>query len=139
MRLDASSENLTARGAYILRDTDGARDVTFLATGSEVELAVASADRLAGEGIKAAVVSMPCWELFEQQTPDYQAEVLGSAPRVGIEAASRFGWDRWLGSNSAFIGMNGFGASGPAPKVYAHFGITADAAAGAAKKLLRKG
>ncbi len=139
LRLDASSENLTARGAYILRETDGARDVTFLATGSEVELAVAAADRLAAEGIKAAVVSMPCWELFEQQTPDYRDQVLGSAPRVGIEAASRFGWDRWLGSNGAFIGMMGFGASGPAPKVYAHFGITADAAAGAAKKLLRKG
>ncbi len=113
LRHEASRENLTARGAYVLRDTDGARDVTFLATGSEVELAVAAAERLKAEGVKAAVVSMPCWELFEQQTPEYRAQVLGSAPRVAIEAAARFGWDRWLGENGTFIGMNGFGASGP--------------------------
>ena len=83
LRHEASRENLTARGAYILRDTDGARDITLLATGSEVELAVTAADRLAAEGIKAAVVSMPCWELFEQQTPEYQASVLvhGAASR----------------------------------------------------------
>ncbi len=80
---------------------------------------------------------MPCWELFEQQTPEYQAQVLGSAPRVAIEAAARFGWDRWLGENGAFIGMTGFGASGPGAKVYEHFGITADAAAAAAKALLK--
>ncbi|MGO8953491.1 MAG: transketolase [Rhodomicrobium sp.] len=137
LRHEASRENLTARGAYILRDTDGARDITLLATGSEVELAVTAADRLAAEGIKAAVVSMPCWELFEQQTPEYQASVLGTAPRVAIEAASRFGWDRWLGEKGVFIGMMGFGASGPAAKVYEHFGITADAAVSAAKRLLR--
>ncbi len=139
LRLETSSENLTAKGAYVLRDTDGARDVTLLATGSEVELAVNAAARLKAEGIEAAVVSMPCWELFGQQTPDYQAQVLGSAPRIGIEAASRFGWDRWLGVNGAFIGMDGFGASGPAPKVYEHFGITVDAAVSAAKVLTRKG
>ncbi|MGO9983882.1 MAG: transketolase [Rhodomicrobium sp.] len=137
LRHEASRENLTARGAYVLRDTDGARDVTFLATGSEVELAVAAAERLKAEGIKAAVVSMPCWELFEQQTPEYRAQVLGSAPRVAIEAAARFGWDRWLGENGTFIGMNGFGASGPGGKVYEHFGITSDAAVSAAKALLK--
>ncbi len=137
LRVEPSSGNLVARGAYILRGTDGARDVTFLATGSEVELAVQAADRLKAEGIKAAVVSMPCWELFEQQSPEYRAEVLGSAPRIAIEAASRFGWDRWLGENGAFIGMKGFGASGPATKVYEHFGITADAAVSAAKMLMR--
>ena len=130
------SENLTAKGAYILRDTDGKRDVTFLSTGSEIELAVAAAETLKAEGIKAAVVSMPCWELFEQQPADYQAKVLGTAPRIAIEAAGRFGWDRWIGANGAFIGMNGFGASGPAPQVYKHFGITAEAAVAAAKKLI---
>ena len=128
LRVEPSSENLTAKGAYVLREADGARDVTLLATGSEVELAVNAAERLKAEGIKAAVVSMPCWELFEQQTADYQAKVLGTAPNVAIEAAARFGWDRWLAGNGAFIGMNGFGASGPAPKVYEHFGITVDAA-----------
>jgi transketolase len=136
LRMEPASENLSARGAYVLRETDGARDATFLATGSEVELAVTAANRLGAEGIKAAVVSMPCWELFENQTPEYRAQVLGSAPRIGIEAAARFGWDRWLGENGAFIGMTGFGASGPAAKVYEHFGITADAAAQVAKKLL---
>ena len=136
LRHEVSGENLTARGAYVLREADGTRDVTLLATGSEVELAVNAAEKLKAEGIKAAVVSMPCWELFEQQTPEYRAEVLGTAPRIGIEAAARFGWDRWLGERGAFIGMNGFGASGPAPKVYEHFGITVDAAVSAAKKLM---
>jgi transketolase len=136
VRLETSSENLTARGAYILRDTDGKRDVTFLATGSEVELAVAAAETLKAEGVHAAVVSMPCWELFEQQSADYQAKVLGTAPRAAIEAAGRFGWDRWIGASGAFIGMNGFGASGPAGQVYKHFGITVDAAVAAAKKLI---
>jgi transketolase len=136
VRLEDSKENLTARGAYILRDTDGKRDVTFLSTGSEVEFAIAAAETLKAEGIKAAVVSMPCWELFEQQTADYQAKVLGTAPRIAIEAAGRFGWDRWIGANGSFIGMNGFGASGPAGQVYKHFGITAEAAVAEAKKLI---
>jgi transketolase len=136
VRVEPSRENLTARGAYILRDTDGARDVTFLATGSEVELAVNAAERLKAQGIKAAVVSMPCWELFERQPPEYRAEILGRAARIGIEAASRFGWDRWLGEKGTFIGMSGFGASGAAAKVYEHFGITADAAVAAAKAIL---
>jgi transketolase len=136
VRLEASKENLTAKGAYVLRDTDGKRDVTFLATGSEVELAVAAAEKLKAEGVRAAVVSMPCWRLFEQQPAEYQAQVLGTAPHVAIEAAGRFGWDRWIGANGAFIGMNGFGASGPAGQVYKHFGITTDAAVAAAKKLI---
>jgi transketolase len=137
VRLEETKENLTAKGAYVLRDADGKRDVTFLATGSEVELAVAAAEKLKAEGVHAAVVSMPCWELFDQQPAEYQAQVLGTAPRVAIEAAGRFGWDRWIGANGAFIGMNGFGASGPAGQVYKHFGITTDAAVAAAKKLIR--
>ncbi len=136
LRLEPTEENLVARGAYVLRHTAGQRDLTFLATGSEVELAVCAAERLKIEGIEAAVVSMPCWELFERQSPEYRAEVLGRAPRIGIETAARFGWDRWLGENGIFIGMPGFGASGAAAKVYEHFGITADAAVAAAKRLL---
>ncbi|MCW2316573.1 transketolase [Rhodoblastus acidophilus] len=130
------SENLTAKGAYVLREPEGGRDVTLLATGSEVELAVAAADLLAAQGKKAAVVSMPCWELFEAQSADYRKQVLGSAPRVGVEAALRFGWDRWLGDNSAFVGMTGFGASAPAPELYKHFGITAEKVAEAANALI---
>lgn len=133
---DDVSENKTALGAYVLRDIDGARDVTLIATGSEVEIALNAADALAADGIKAAVVSAPCFELFDQQSADYRAAVLGTAPRVGIEAAVSMGWDKYLGENSAFIGMNSFGASAPADELYSHFGITADAAVAAAKTLL---
>ncbi|QGM96747.1 transketolase [Methylocystis parvus] len=131
------SENLSARGAYVLREPAGERDVTILATGSEVEIALAGADALAAKGIKAAVVSMPCWELFEAQPADYRAKVLGTSPRIGVEAAARFGWDRWLGENSVFIGMTSFGASAPAAELYRHFGITAEAVADAAIALVR--
>jgi transketolase len=136
LRLKPETENLTAKGGYVLRDTDGARDVTLLASGSEVEIAVAAAEKLKTEGVKAAVVSLPCWELFERQSDDYRRSVLGTAPRVGVEAALRFGWDRWLGEKSVFVGMNGFGASAPAPELYKHFGITSDAVVAAAKSLL---
>ncbi len=132
------SENLSAKGAYVLREPAGGRDVTLLATGSEVEIALAGADALAAKGVKAAVVSMPCWELFEAQPADYRAQVLGSAPRVGVEAAARLGWDRWIGDRGAFIGMSSFGASAPAPALYKHFGITAEAVAEAAEKLLTR-
>jgi transketolase len=87
-------------------------------------------------GIAAAVVSMPCWEKFEEQDPKYRADVLGSAPRIAIEALARMGWDRWIGENGAFIGMNGFGASAPAPDLYRHFNITADAVAETARRLI---
>ncbi|MCB1544215.1 MAG: transketolase [Rhodoblastus sp.] len=129
-------ENLCARGAYVLREAEGGRDVTLLATGSEVETALAAADQLAAKGVKAAVVSMPCWELFERQPESYQQATLGSAPRVAVEAAARFGWDRWLGERGRFVGMNGFGASAPAGDLYKHFGITAEAVAAAALQTL---
>ncbi len=120
-------ENLSSRGAYVLRKSDGPRDITLLATGSEVEIASQAAEKLITEyGLNTAIVSMPCWEKFEQQGSEYQAEVLGSAPRIAIEAAGRLGWDRWFGSNGAFVGMDGFGASAPARDLYKHFGITAD-------------
>jgi transketolase len=137
LRTEASPENLTAKGAYVLREAEGERDVTLLATGSEVEIAVAAADLLAAQGVKAAVVSMPCWELFERQGEPYRRAVLGTAPRVGVEAALRFGWDRWLGERGAFVGMNGFGASAPAGELYKHFGITAEAVVEAAKTLIK--
>ncbi|MBZ0128888.1 MAG: transketolase [Rhodobacteraceae bacterium] len=130
------SQNLTARGAYVLRDADGKRDVTLIATGSEVEIALAAADTLAKDGIRAAVVSAPCLELFDQQDDAYQASVLGDAPRVVVEAAIRQGWDKYLCGQGAFIGMTGFGASAPAEALYEHFGITADAAAKAARDLI---
>ncbi len=130
--------NMSAKGAYILREADGARDVTFLATGSEVHLAVEAAERLAGEGVKAAVVSMPSWDVFDQQEAGYRAQVLGDAPRIAIEAGVEMGWSRYTGDADAFIGMNSFGASAPAGKLFEHFGITADALIAKAKATLGK-
>ncbi|MDE1145279.1 MAG: transketolase [Azospirillaceae bacterium] len=125
--------NRSAVGAYVLREVPGPRDATLLATGSEVTLAVEAAEKLAGEGLNVAVVSMPCWELFAAQPAASRALVLGTAPRIGVEAAVRFGWDRWLGDQGAFIGMEGFGASAPAADLYRHFGITVDAIAAAVR------
>jgi transketolase len=130
------SENLTARGAYLARKPEVRRDITLLATGSEVEIALLAADLLANRGVDAAVVSMPCWELFEQQSDEYRRAVLGKAPRVAIEAAARLGWDRWIGERGKFIGMESFGASAPAPELYAQFGITAEAVVNAACELI---
>jgi transketolase len=136
LRTAPAAENLSAKGAYVLIEPKGARDVTLIGTGSEVALAVEAAKALEGEGIRAAVVSMPCWELFEAQSKSYQNTVLGVGPRVGVEAAVPFGWSQWLGPEGAFIGMHGFGASAPAQHLYKHFGITAEAVAAAARKLI---
>jgi transketolase len=131
-------ENLSAKGAYVLKATEGARDVTFLATGSEVGLAVEAAATLAKDGIKAAVVSMPSFELFRAQPEGYQNEVLGDAPRIAIEAGVAQSWYEWLRKSDVFIGMNGFGASAPASKLFEHFGITAAHAVTAARKAIGK-
>ena len=112
------------------------RQVTLLATGSEVSVAIAAREMLAKEGIRAAVVSMPCWELFDKLSKDDQEAVLGSAPRVAVEAAVEFGWERWLGPRGAFIGMTGFGASAPGEALFPHFGITPEKVAEAARALL---
>ncbi len=135
-RTEPHGENRSAKGAYVLAETDGARQVTLLATGSEVAIAMEAREALAKDGIRAAVVSMPCWELFESQTQEYRDVVLGTAPRVGVEAAVRFGWDRWLGERSAFVGMHSFGSSAPIAALYPHFGITAERVAQAARSLL---
>jgi len=133
-----TSANLSRRGAYVLAEAEGGpREVTLLATGSEVLLATAARETLQKSGTPTAVVSMPSWELFEEQDASYQMSVLGSGTvRVGCEAAMRFGWDRWLGDRGAFIGMKGFGASGPADVLYEHFGITPAAIVDAAQRLL---
>ena len=126
LRDESSSLNKSLMGGYVLRETDGKRDVTLIATGTEVALAVSAADQLAEKGMKAAVVSLPCWELFEQQDLAYRHKVLGRAPRVAIEAASSFGWDRYVSDPKGFIGMSSFGESAPAPDLYKHFGITVE-------------
>ncbi len=128
-----------AKGAYVLVP-QAKPDVLLLGTGSEVSLALAAADKLAAEGIKAQVVSMPCWELFEKQDQAYKDSVLPPAvkARVGVEAGIRMGWDRWIGDNGEFVGMNGFGASGPFKTCFEKFGITTDAVVAAAKKSMAK-
>ncbi|MTH34450.1 transketolase [Paracoccus limosus] len=140
LRMDAGDENLSRQGAYVLRDTQGARDVTLIATGSEVEIALAAADLLAPQGVRAAVVSAPCFELFAARPQAERERVLGRAPRIGIEALIRQGWDGlFLRPGDGFIGMTGFGASAPAPALYRHFGITAERAADLANQLIQGG
>jgi transketolase len=126
LRRGAQCDNLSARGAYVLAESEGVRQVTLLATGSEVHLALAARDTLKARGVAAAVVSMPCWELLDKQDAAYRASILGSAPRLAIEAASAFGWARYVGESGVVVGMSGFGASGPAEELYPHFGITAE-------------
>jgi len=122
-----TKENLSARGGYVLSEPAGPRDVTLLATGSEVSLAVTAAAKLVAEGIAAAVVSLPCFELFEALPPDERLAVLGEAPRIAVEAAVRQSWDFWLRPGDGFIGMTSFGASAPAAELYKGFGITVEA------------
>ena len=132
----ADDANLCARGAYLLAG-DATAAVRLIASGSEVQLAVAACDLLARDGISAAVVSMPSWELFAVQDEAYRRQVLGGDDtiRVACEAAGGFGWERWLGMRGTFIGMKGFGASAKAADLYKHFGITAEAIADAARRL----
>lgn len=119
--------NLSAKGAYVLKEATGTREVTLLATGSEVSIAVEAQRILQDKGIATAVVSMPCWELFEKQTQAYKDAVLGPGTfRVGIEAASPMGWDKYIGENGVMIGMERFGASAPYEVLYEKFGFTAE-------------
>jgi transketolase len=128
------AENLSAFGAYILAPADSQRQVTLIASGSEVQIAMEAQQLLRGEGISAAVVSMPSWELFEQQPPHYRDEVLGPGTlHIAIEAAGPFGWDRWIEAGGTFIGLRGFGASAPAKELFEKFGISAKAVVEAVK------
>jgi transketolase len=137
LRRTGMANNLCRRGAYVLADAEGPRQVTLIATGSEVGIALDARAALQVIGVRAAVVSMPSWELFETQDTAYREAVLDPAAlRVGIEAAMRFGWDRWIRSDGIFVGMRGFGASGPADVLYRHFGITADAVVAAVRDRL---
>tara|TARA_R110000868_G_scaffold46376_13_gene153289 strand:- start:2160 stop:4034 length:1875 start_codon:yes stop_codon:yes gene_type:complete len=133
LRTEHTDENLSAKGAYVMAEADGDRKATILATGSEVEIAMAAREALQADGVPTAVVSMPCWELFDAQDDAYKAGVLGSGVRVAVEAAISFGWDRWIGPEGSFVGMTGFGASAPAEELYEKFGITPAAVAAAVK------
>jgi transketolase len=134
---DEAGENLSRRGAYVLAQADGPRRATLLATGSEVAVAMRARAALQAEGVPTAVVSMPSWELFERQDAAYRADVLGRGTvRVAVEAAVRLGWDRYIGEAGGFVGMTGFGASGPEAELFAHFGITPEAVAAEVRRRL---
>ena len=130
------------RGGYVFREaTDGRPDVILLASGSELHLAVEAAEELETEGIATRVVSLLSWHLFQAQTEEYQNQVLPSrvTARVAVEAAAGLGWERWIGTSGRYVGMDGFGASAPAPRLFQEFGITADAVASAARSLVKAG
>jgi transketolase len=141
LRLKDAGENLSLRGGYVLAEAEGERRATLIATGSEVQIALTARELLQKSGVPTAVVSMPCWRLFDAQDEAYRAKVLGSARgRVAVEAGVRLGWEKYVGpegaQGSGFVGMAGFGASAPAEDLYRHFGITAEAVAEAARKTL---
>jgi len=143
VRLEHKTKNLSAMGGYVLADADGKRQAILMASGSEVEIALAARDLLQAEGIGTRVVSMPCMELFAEQDASYRKRVLPGGPvRVAVEAGVRMGWDQWLlgergrEAKADFVGMDSFGASAPAGELYEHFGITAQATAAKVKALL---
>ncbi|MBB6469273.1 transketolase [Aminobacter carboxidus] len=138
VRTEYVEENLCGYGAYELATADGDAEVTIFATGSEVEIALDARKLLQAAGHPTRVVSVPAFELFEQQSPEYRKAMIGNAKvKVAIEAGIRMGWDSFIGSDGIFIGMHGFGASAPIEELYKHFGITAEAAAKAATARLQ--
>jgi len=129
-----------ARGGYVLRDAeDGDPEVILIGTGSELQLAMGAAEALANDGIRARVVSLPCWELFEQQDQGYRDDVLPPAvrKRVSVEAGVSLGWERWVGDEGAIVGLDHFGASAPAGTVFKEFGFTVERVTDVAKRVLR--
>ena len=140
-RNNLGSANGVAKGGYILKEaTNGKPECILIGTGSEIPLCLDAAQTLESHDIQTRVVSLPCWELFDEQDSDYREHVLPSkvSARVACEAASGFGWEKWLGNTGKFIGMNGFGASGPAKQLFQHFGITTEAIVTAARDLTGK-
>jgi transketolase len=136
---DAIPDDAIERGAYVLRDAQGGDpELILIGTGSEVSLCLDAADAL--EGVRVRVVSMPCMDTFTRAEDAYREQVLPSAcrARIAVEAASPLGWDRWIGPDGAFVGMETFGESGPAKEVYEHFGITAERVASLGRELVQR-
>lgn len=139
LRRETWSENLSARGGYVIAQATGDHVVTLLATGTEVALALQARDVLEQQGIGTRVVSLPCWSLFDAQPAAYRAEVLGATPhRVAVEAAVRLGWDRYIGERGDFVGLRDFGASAPAEVLYEKFGVTVERVVGVVKGLVSR-
>ena len=133
----AGSSREALKGAYVLDDCEGTPELILMASGSEVELAVKAKEVLSAEGKKVRVVSMPCMDLFEEQSEEYKESILPKAvrKRVAIEALSDFGWGRYVGLDGAYVTMTGFGASGPAKQLFEHFGFTVENVVETARKL----
>ena len=121
-----TTENLSRFGAYVISPAQREPQATILATGTEVALAVEAQKRLRADGVEVSVVSMPCCELFDAQPEEYKRSILGKAPRIAVEAAAVYGWEKYTGSSENVIGLSGFGASGKGEDVYKHFGITVE-------------
>ncbi len=133
-RVEATDDNKCARGGYVLKEAPKAK-ATLIATGTEVSLIVEAAAALAAKGIAVRLVSLPCFELFDQQPESYRTNVLGNAPRIAVEAGIRQGWDSYLRAGDQFIGLSSFGMSAPAPEVYKHFGLTTEAIVASVERL----
>ena len=137
LRTEHTDENLSSKGGYVLAEAEVKRDVTLIASGSEVEIAMEARDQLKAEGVSAAVVSMPCLDKFEEQSQDYRDQVTQpETPVVVVEAAIEQSWGKYLGRNGKFVGMSTFGSSAPANELYQHFGITTQNVVNAAKKII---
>lgn len=121
-----TTENMSRFGAYVISPAQREPQATILATGTEVALAVEAQKRLRADGVEVSVVSMPCCELFDAQPEEYKRSILGKAPRIAVEAAAVYGWEKYTGSSENVIGLSGFGASGKGEDVYKHFGITVE-------------
>ncbi|MEP3276808.1 MAG: transketolase [Stappiaceae bacterium] len=138
LRTDYEEKNLVSQGAYVIAGTEDDAQVSLFASGSEVEIAVLAKAALDKAGLPTRVVSVPCFELFEQQSEEYKASIIGATPvKIAVEAAIRMGWDRFVGADGGFIGMTGFGASAPYKDLYNHFGITPEAIVKLAKDTLK--
>ncbi len=137
LRKSYEADNKCAMGAYVLLDSEDEAAVTIFATGSEVEIAADAHAELTVAGIAARVISIPSFELFEAQSEDYKASIVGNSPvKIAVEAGIKLGWERFIGTDGVFVGMSGFGASGPYKALYEHFGITKDAVVEIAKSKL---
>jgi transketolase len=129
-----------AQGAYIMADSGGTPDIILMGTGSEVQLCVGAYEKLTAEGVKARVVSMPSWELFERQSDEYKAQVLPRAvgARVAVEAAASLGWAKYIGPDGGLVTRDDFGASAPLKDLLKHFGFTVDDVAAKARDVMKK-
>jgi len=129
-----------AKGAYVLADFGGTPDVILMGTGSEVQLCIGAYEKLTAEGVKARVVSMPSWELFEKQTAEYKAQVLPPAvrARVAVEAGATLGWSQYVGRDGEVVGRDDFGASAPLKEVMTHFGFTVENVVAKARAVVSK-